>query len=478
MADDNKKKKPGLTDPADPAKKPAASGRPLPHAAEAEKSVLSSMMQDPLDYVGRAVEEKLRPAHFHNPAHQTLCKILYEFNEANNPVDLITLTQVLDDRGLLDNLGGAAGLTAIHTYQSTAAHFDYHLQMVRDKSVLRSIISSSTEAITRAYDDPGDVAACLDKTEASILRIRDDNDGGKEETITEAMEAVMDLFQRRLAGELDQLGLPTGYHHLDRITQGLKPGEMFIIAARPSMGKTSLMMNIVEHVTIEEGVPSLVFSCEMTTHQLVERLFFSRSRFPSQNLSEGKKPTKPELARMMRAKEEIAQSKLFIDPTPSISINEVRAKARRKKREENIGLVAVDYLQLMRAESLKAETSRQQEVSEISAGLKALAKELDVPVLVLAQLNRSPETRGGSHKPRMSDLRESGSIEQDADIVGLLYRDAYYSQDDEDKDDKEGLSELIIDKNRNGPTESVKLTFLDKIMRFETRAFPSQKEPQ
>ena len=239
------------------------------------------------------------------------------------------------------------------------------------------------------------------------------------------------------------------------------------------MGKTSFMMNIVEEVSVNQGIPSLVFSCEMSAQQLVQRVLFARARFALSNLKPGFQLTRGELQRIQGAAKELMDAPLFIDDTPSITIGDVRAKARRKKRDEDIQLIAVDYLQLMRSKSKQAESSREREISEISAGLKAIAKELQIPVIVLAQLNRGPEQRGGT--PRMSDLRESGSIEQDADIVGLLYRQEYYNDsvnkdDDDDQDDNEGIAELVIAKNRNGPTGNVPLTFIKELMRFESRA--------
>jgi replicative DNA helicase len=254
---------------------------------------------------------------------------------------------------------------------------------------------------------------------------------------------------------------------------GLKPGEMFIIAARPSMGKTSFMMNIVEHICIDQQKPSMVFSCEMTTTQIVQRLLFSRARYRLSDLSKGITPSKKDLLNIRRASEEITNAKLFIDDTAGITINDLRAKARRKKRDEDIQLIAVDYLQLMRSLSKQAANSREREIAEISSGLKALAKELSIPVIVLAQLNRGPEGRTGG-KPRMSDLRESGSIEQDADLVGLLYRSAYYANDNEERKEEEGVADLNLAKNRNGETGDIPLTFVAPLMRFES-GHPAQE---
>jgi replicative DNA helicase len=245
---------------------------------------------------------------------------------------------------------------------------------------------------------------------------------------------------------------------------------MFVIAARPSMRKTSLMMNIVEHVCVDLAKPSMVFSCEMSASQLVQRLVFARAKFALNQLSRGYTPNKGDLQRIQRACGEIAQSKLFIDDTPGISINELRAKARRKKRDEDIQFIAIDYLQLMKSRTKQAENSREREIAEISAGIKGLAKELSIPILILAQLNRGPESRTGKSLgvPRMSDLRESGAIEQDADMVGLLYRSAYYAEDAEEKEAEAGKAELVLAKNRNGETGHIPLTFIAELMRFES----------
>jgi replicative DNA helicase len=237
------------------------------------------------------------------------------------------------------------------------------------------------------------------------------------------------------------------------------------------MGKTSLMMNIVEHICVNLNLPSMVFSCEMSALQIVQRLVFSRARFAYSQLNRGYSPVKGDLQRIQRAAKEIASAKMFIDDTPGISINELRAKARRKKRDENLQFIAIDYLQLMKSKTRQAENSREREIAEISAGIKGLAKEIGVPIVILAQLNRGPETRSGKSNvgvPRMSDLRESGAIEQDADMVGLLYRTAYYAESQEDKDAEAGKAELVLAKNRNGETGHIPLTFIADLMRFES----------
>jgi replicative DNA helicase len=310
------------------------------------------------------------------------------------------------------------------------------------------------------------------------LAIREGSETNLAPTIKQSVHEVIEQFQALIAGEKGAQGISTGFEELDKMSSGMKPGEMFVIAARPSMGKTSLMMNIVEHVCMDLQKPSMVFSCEMSSFQLVQRLIFSRAKFALSQLSRGYTPAKGDLQRIKRAAMEIAGAKLFIDDTAGISINELRAKARRKKRDENIQFIAIDYLQLMKSRTKQAENSREREIAEISAGIKSLAKELSLPIVILAQLNRGPESRSGKSLgvPRMSDLRESGAIEQDADMVGLLYRTAYYAEDAEDKEAKAGEAELVLAKNRNGETGHIPLTFIADLMRFETGA--PAKDPE
>lgn len=448
--------------------------RSLPNAIGPEKSMLSSMLQDPAEFVMQAEEFGLTPEHFYHPSHQTLFKILRDLSTAGTEIELVSLTQTLMDKGVLEQIGGPSALTEIYTYAPTAAHFQHHLNIVKDKFILRNIISSCTDAITRSFEDQEEVAALLDEVEQKIFAIREGADIEQAPTVKEDVRKVIESFEKYLAGGGAPMGIKSGYPQLDTMCNGLKAGEMFIIAARPSMGKTSFVMNIIEHTCLDAKLPSMVFSCEMTSEQIVQRLLFARAKYAITNLRNGFTPTKSDLMRIKNAAQEIAESKLFIDDTAGISISELRAKARRKKKEEDIQIIAIDYLQLMRSTSKQAQNSREREVAEISAGLKALAKELAIPIIVLAQLNRGPENRGGT--PRMSDLRESGSIEQDADMIGLLFRQAYMAESQEERDEQDGIAELNLAKNRNGPTGSIPLTFIKELMRFETRAHDSVPE--
>jgi replicative DNA helicase len=434
--------------------------------------VLSSMLKDPEQWIGIALEEGLTRDHFYLPGHGLLFETLRELNAASKEIELVSLVQLLHDRGNLDSVGGPAAITDIFGYAPNAAHFHHHLGLVKDKFVLRSIIRTCTEATAEAYDNPEETVSLLDRVESSVLGIRQGTETTRGFHIKQSVTEVISHFEALLSGDVEVQGAPTGYMDLDRMSKGLKPGEMFVVAARPSMGKTSLMMNIAEHICIDQGVPSMVFSCEMTAFQIVQRLVFSRARFAMAQMGKGFKPRREDLLRIKRAAEEIAASKLFVDDTPGLMIDTLRAKARRRKREDNIGFIAIDYLQLLKSGSKQAQNSREREIGEISAGIKGLAKELGLPILVLAQLNRGPEGRTGKSLgvPRMSDLRESGTIEQDADMIGLLYRTAYYAETEEEKEQEAGRAELLLSKNRNGETGHVPLTFIAELMRFETRA--------
>lgn len=453
---------------------------PFPHALGAEKSVLSAMLQYGADYVGRAVEAGVGPAHFYEPGRSLIFEFVCERIDAGLSIDLETIFQTLLDQGKLDRVGGVAALSDIYTYSPSPGHFDYHVKTLKDKWAMRQLLNFCAETETAVWDAPAEVDEVLDAAEKSIMAIREGRESLEVESIKEAINAVCLDFEARVMGREEAPGLATGFLALDGMTGGLKPGNMFVVAARPSMGKTSLMMNIVEHVCLRSGLPTLVFSCEMTRQELAQRLMFSMAKFDSNILSYGEKPTKGDLIRIQREALRVASSKLVIDDTAAITISQMRAKARRIQREKGIALIAIDYLQLMRSFSKQAAGSREREISEISAGIKALAKELGLPVIVLAQLNRGPEARGGKKpgKPRMSDLRDSGSIEQDADIIGLLYRDAYYADDEDSKAATAGRSDLEIAKNRNGPTGIVPLTFIDKLSRFESGHPANSHEPK
>ena len=429
------------------------------------------MLISPREIIAEAVE-KINEEYFYIPAHQTVYTVLVELWNAGQGIDLITFTQVLRDRNVLDAVGGAPFVTSLFTFVPTAANVTYYLEIVREKYILRQIIAAATESVRRAYEEQDEVNALLDEVEQKIFAVGEDRFKGQMPTMKEqvmgALESIEKLWERK--GGIT--GIPTGFIELDRMTNGLHDGEMIVIAARPSMGKTALAMNIAEHVAINSKLPVAVFSLEMSSQQLVQRLLCSRARVNLQKVREGFLADR-DFPSLTAAASKLAEAEIYLDDSAGLSILELRAKARRLKAQKNIQLIVVDYLQLLKSTTRRAQDNRQLEISEISAGLKGLAKELKIPVIVLAQLNRQPEARSGG-KPRLSDLRESGSIEQDADLVGLLVRPEVYEEDEEARAEKAGEAELIIAKQRNGPVGDIPLTFLKEFTRFEDRARTSE----
>jgi replicative DNA helicase len=441
--------------------------RTPPHSIEAEQGVLGSMLISPRDAIAECVE-KITEQYFYVPAHQTIYSALVDLWNAGQAIDLITFTQALRDRNLLEPVGGAALVTRLFTFVPTAANIGYYLEIVRDKYILRQIITAATESVRRAYEEQDEVNNLLDEVEQRIFAVGEDRFKGQmlsmKDQVMEAIESIEKLYERK--GGIT--GISTGFIEFDRMTSGMHPAEMIVIAARPSMGKTALAMNIAEHVAIQERLPVGIFSLEMSAQQLVQRLLCSRARVNLQKVRDGFLGER-DFPSLTAAASKLAEAKIYIDDSPSLAILELRAKARRLKAQQDVQLIIVDYLQLLRSPSRRGQDNRQLEISEISAGLKALAKELKIPVIVVAQLNRQPEARSGG-KPRLSDLRESGSIEQDADLVGLLVRPEIYEEDEEARAEKAGEAELIIAKQRNGPVGEISLTFLKEFTRFEDRA--------
>jgi replicative DNA helicase len=429
--------------------------------------VLSSILLSPKDTLTTAIEKGVDEQHFHHPSHGTIYAVLQDLWKKNSPIDLITVTQSLADRNLLDQVGGPATLAHLQTFLPTAANADYYIDIMREKHLLRRMIMVCTSSAARCYEEQGDVKTLIDDVEKQIFTVGEERVRGELPDMKDHVNAALDSIEKLYKNKGEVTGVPTGYKVLDTMTSGMHPSEMIVIAARPSMGKTALAMNIAEHVAVDKNIPVAVFSLEMSAQQLVQRLLCSRARVNLQNLRNGIMPKGAQQS-LIQASAAYGQCKMYIDDTAGLSILELRAKSRRLMDKHKLGLIVIDYLQLLKSPSKRGQENRQIEIAEISGGIKALAKELGIPIIVLAQLNRKSEDRGDG-KPRISDLRESGSIEQDADLVGLLYRSAYYAKDEEDRNEKGGESELIIAKQRNGPTGEVPLTFLSEFTRFETR---------
>jgi replicative DNA helicase len=446
-----------------------------PHSPEAEQGVLGCVLLSPNDCMGECIGRFKEGAEvFYDLRHQTIFSALIQMYDAREAIDVITLQQQLKNKQLLEEVGGIAYLAGLPDTVPSAANLSYYLDIVVEKYLLRKMIHTCTEVVGRVYDYEGEVDALLDEVERDILRISESRVQTQTTTIKDlvkkAITTIEDFHQRQ--GMLTGVG--TGFTDLDKMTSGLHGGEMVVIAARPSVGKTSLAMNIAEHVAIEQRLPVGVFSLEMTSESLVLRMLCSRSRVNLRNVREGFLAER-DLPKLTGSAGKLANAPLFIDDSSALSILQLRAKARRMWQQYSIKLFVVDYLQLLHSTARRAE-NRQQEIADISSGIKSLAKELSVPVIVLSQLNRELE-REKNRKPRLSDLRESGAIEQDADVVGLLYKP---SSDDEEsgsaaEEDAVPMN-LLIAKQRNGPTGDVNLTFLKSYTRFESAAKVSAED--
>ncbi len=444
--------------------------RTLPHSIEAEQGVLGSMMMDPRDVIGRCVEV-ITEDYFYIPAHQTIYKVMVELWRESKIGDLVTFTQVLRDRNLLESVGGAAFITSLYRFVPTSANIDYYLDILKDKFISRQLIAFGTEVVRRGFEEQDEVDKLLAEVEGKALMVRPIETGtlhSIHDDVMNAIEALEKLYENK--GSIT--GLPTGFHDLDRMTSGLQPQELTVIAGRPSMGKTSLAMNIADEVAVNHQIPVVIFSLEMSRQQLAQRMLCSRARVNLQRVRDGFL-TERDFPAITAAASKIGESGIIIIDQ-KLYVDGLIAKARRLKHERGIQLIIVDYLQLVNARGFKAD-HREKEVAYVSASLKGLAKDLNVPVIVVAQLNRQPEARRGG-KPRLSDLRESGAIEQDADNIYLLVRPEVYEDDPDSKAGMCGEAELIIAKQRNGPVGEVDLTFLKEFTRFEDRARDIQRE--
>lgn len=442
-----------------------------PHDLQMEMGVLGCCLLSPNECVGECVEKLKDDGHlaFYDLRHQTVYETLAAMFNARQPIDLITVQQHLKDRQLLDQIGGIAYLSQVQDAVPSAANLSYYLEKVREKYLLRKLITTCTGVVGKVYDYEGEVEALLDEVEKEVLRVNESRvQSGVQPVNTlvhEAIATIENYFGRQ--GQLG--GLATGFMDLDKMTDGLHGGEMIIIAARPSMGKTSLAMNIAEHVAMDLKLPVGVFSLEMSAASLILRMMCSLARVNLRQIREGFM-SEADFPKLTSAAGRLSASKLFIDDSAGLSILQLRARARRMAQQHGIKLFVIDYLQLLNSTAARAKENRQQEIADISSGIKALAKELNVPVIVLSQLNRELE-KDKSRKPRLSDLRESGSIEQDADLVGLLYKPDAGDDEDGAAVESDGVPvNFLIAKQRNGPTGDVHLTFLKPYTRFESAA--------
>ena len=433
-----------------------------PQNVEAERAVLGGVLLEP-EAATKAIEI-VSPESFYRPAHGKIFQAMIVLFKRHEPIDVMTLAEELKKSGDLDALGGVAALTDLVDGTPTAANIEHYARIVLDKFILRQLIRASTDIAQDAYAASREADAILDSAEQKIFKISESRVSQGFVHIKEILKERFEEIQRVHETRVSITGLPSGFIDLDKYTAGFHPSDLVIIAGRPSMGKTSFALNIAQHVGLMEKKPVAVFSLEMSKELLVQRLLCSEAQVDAQKVRRGFTSSK-DIERLTNAAGLLSEAPVFIDDTPAISTLDMRARARRLKSEHDVALVIIDYLQLARC-SDRVE-NRQQEISAISRSLKALAKELSIPVIALSQLSRAVEARGGDRRPMLSDLRESGAIEQDADLVLFLYRPELYDPGDPDK---QGKAELIIGKQRNGPTGVVPLTFEKTYTRFHSAA--------
>lgn len=442
-------------------------GRMPPQAADVEQSVLGAMLIE-REAIPKAIEI-LPPDAFYVGKHQKIYGAILSLFERGNPVDLITLTEELKRRGELDDVGGPYYITELTTQVASAANVEYHARIIAEKSLLRKMIETMTSLIGQAYDPSADAFELLDTAEADIFRISDTQLRRAATSMSEVLKETLVRLEAINGREGGITGVPSGFARLDDMTGGWQRSDLIIVAARPSMGKTAFSLAMARNAALHPQYPTgvAIFSLEMSSQQLAQRLLTSEARVDAQSARTGRL-SDADWPRLARAAGRLSAAPIFIDDTPGLSILELRAKCRRLKAEHDVGLIIVDYLQLMHGTTSSKNANREQEIAQISRSLKSLAKELNVPVIALSQLSRAVESRGGDKRPQLSDLRESGSIEQDADVVAFIYRaERYGITVDENGRSTEGIGEIIIGKQRNGPIGSVELAFVHQFARFE-----------
>ena len=427
-----------------------------PHSVESEQSILGSIILDKDAII--TVAETINPSDFYKEAHKIIYESMLKLNSNNEPIDLITLIEELRKEGHLDNIGGISYLTSLSTIVPTTSNVKYYANIVKEKSVMRQLIKASNEIINLGYDASTDVQEILDKAEKNIFDISQEKSGDDIQPINLVLQDTFDMIERLCTQKSDVTGITTGFADLNKKINGLQRTDLILLAARPAMGKTAFSLNLVQNAALKGDASVAVFSLEMSKEQLVQRILSAQSNVELSKIKTGTLG-ESDWPRIIDAMAVLSEANIFIDDTPGIKISEIRSKCRRLKIENGLDLIMIDYLQLMEGEG--KNENRQQEIAKISRSLKILAKELDCPVVALSQLSRSPELRK-DHRPILSDLRESGSIEQDADIVMFLYRDEYYHEDSE----KKNIGEVIVAKNRHGETGNVELVWFGQVQKF------------
>ena len=440
------------------------SRRVLPHNLDAEASILGGIL---LRNEVLSQLDTLEVDDFYDPRHKVVFAAVRALEQVAKPIDVVTLEAEIDKSGKLEAIGGIAFLGELALRVPTPDNVLHYAEIVTDKHAARKLMLAAADISDKGYGDHGDIRDYLDEAEARIFEVTQRRDKSGPEPLKQLIKKVFSSLDERFSSPDGVTGVPTGFHDLDKMTAGLQPTELIILAARPAMGKTSFAMSLAQNAAISGGWPCLVFSLEMSSTQLAERLLCSEARVDSSALRRGQLQ-RQDMTNLTYAANTLSKAPILIDDTPALSIREVRARARRFRSNRELfgdrktGLIVIDYLQLMRGSSTSRQSSREQEISEISRGLKSLAKELHCPVLALSQLNRSLENRTDK-RPQLSDLRESGAIEQDADVILFIYRDVVYNKDAENPH----IAEVIIGKNRHGATGTVETHFEGRFTRFE-----------
>ena len=441
-------------------------GKTPPQALDLEESVLGALMLDQ-----KALNDTIEMLHveyFYKPEHQAIFKAIFRLFEQSQPVDMLTVIERLRLDGELESAGGAYYVSQLTNHVVSAAHIEYHVRVLSEKFIQRELIRISTETITSAYDETTDVVSLLDTTEQRLMDINDQNFRSDYHTMESLVLAAREQIKEIQESDGKCAGLTTGFTALDRLTSGFQPGTLIILAARPAMGKTAFALTMARNMALDFKKPVAFFSLEMTASELTMRLISSEASIASDKLKRGDNLELWEQEMLAVKTQPLKDAPIYIDDTPGLTIFELRAKCRRLKQRYDIQMVFIDYLQLMSAGGEAARNgNREQEISTISRQLKALSKELGIPVLAMSQLSRAVETRGGSKKPMLSDLRESGAIEQDADIVMFIYRPEYYNIDSDELGSTAGKADIILAKHRSGGIGEVRLDFVGKYTRFE-----------
>jgi replicative DNA helicase len=440
-------------------------GKLPPQAVDLEEAVLGALMLEK-EAVNTAIDI-LQPKSFYKEVHQKIFSAIQDLFQQSEPIDILTVTNELKQRGELDLIGGAYFVTQLTNRVASAANIEYHARIIAQKYIQRELIRISSDIITEAYDETTDVFTLLDKAESNLFSVAEGNINKNHESMSDLIRDAITQIEIAKNQESGVIGVASGFTALDRVTSGWQPADLVIIAARPAMGKTSYVLSLARNAAVDFNIPVAFFSLEMSSIQLVTRLISAESEISSEKLRSGNLRN-DEIQQIHTKITGLAEAPIFIDDTAGLSVFELRAKARRLKAKHNIQLLIIDYLQLMTGGGDNKGGNREQEISMISRSLKSIAKELNIPVLALSQLSRAVETRGGDKRPQLSDLRESGSIEQDADMVQFIHRPDYYGlTEDEDGNSTQGVANIIISKHRNGSVCDVQLKFINELAKFQ-----------